>query len=131
MLIGEDKLIQPIAAFPRGKGFKRRCYVGLLHAAVFRNTEYRIHSKVCRGIICIFCPTDYGGVAYDFAAVTVGEKCVERGGIGKRGVFAYGGVSALLVTVGAEGRGVKRVAAMGAVCPVTRHCAITAFGSVL
>ena len=120
MLVGEDEPIQPIAAFPRGKGFKRRRYVGLLHAAVFRNTEYGIHSKVCRGIIGIFRPTDYGGVAYDFAAVTVGEKCVERGGIGKRGVFAYGSVSALLVTIGAEGRGIERYeSSSGTLC--ARH----------
>ena len=52
--------------------------------------------------------------------VTVGEECVERGGIGKCGVFAHGSVSALLVTIGAEGRGIERYeSSSGTLC--ARH----------
>ena len=58
--------------------------------------------------VCTLCPADHGGVSDALHVVPVGQQIIQRGGIGKGGVFADRRVQALFFAVGAKGGSVER-----------------------
>ena len=52
-------------------------------------------------------PAHYGGVPDAADMVPVGQQMVQGGGVGEGGIFPGGGVQILLLSIGAEGRGVE------------------------